>query len=70
MKQVLISSISALPEFLPKLYESCSIIVTDVNEVLKPHPATLMKAYSVNRRMNDSNYDRLDCIQPIETNKQ
>lgn len=83
-----------------ELIESCSIVVTDANEVLKPihdrmpvildpenydkwldpknhdtdklatllkpYPATLMKAYPVSRRMNDPSHDEPDCIQPVE----
>ena len=82
-----------------KVIESCSIIVTDANAVLKPihermpviidpddyptwldptnqdtdtlssllkpYPASAMKAYPVSRHMNDPTYDEAGCIKPV-----
>lgn len=83
-----------------KLIESCSIVVTDANDVLKPihermpvildqehynlwldpenhdtrqlkellkpYPASAIKAYPVSRRMNDPTHDEADCIKPVK----
>ena len=83
-----------------KVIESCTIVVTDANAVLrpihdrmpviidpkdyntwldpenhdtaglkallKPYPASYMKAYPVSRRMNDPSYEEIDCIKPVK----